>query len=67
MSMDAPSRSRNADLSNLRARLDDLSRRRVEALARPTASAHSKRHRQLEAMRFELAELDWHLTQLESR
>ena len=65
--MDAPSRSREADLSSLRARLDDLSRRRVAALARPTTIPRSRRHRQLEAMRFELAEVDRHLTQLESR
>lgn len=63
--MDAPSHSKAADLAMLRARVDDLGRRRVAALARPTMTSCAVRQRQLEAMRFELAEVEWHLAQLE--
>jgi hypothetical protein len=62
--VDAPSRTEAADLACLRKRLDDLSRRRVAALGQPTVSL-SERH-QLELMRFELAEVEWHLARLEA-
>ena len=65
--MDAPSHTPTADIAILRERLDDLSRRRVAALARPTTAACAVRLQQLEAMRFELAEVEWHLAQLECR
>jgi len=64
--MDAPHRTEAADLACLRARLDDLDRRHVAALERPAAELTSTRRLQLEAMRFELAEVERHLTQLES-
>lgn len=64
--MDAPSHTKAADLVILRRRLDDLGRRRVEALARPTITSCEVRRDQLEAMRFELAEVEWHLARLES-
>ena len=63
--VDAPSCTKAADLVGLRERLDDLDRRRVAALTRPTALSSAERH-QLELMRFELAEVDWHLMRLES-
>jgi hypothetical protein len=65
MAMDAPSRTAAADLALLRQRLDDLGRRRVEALARPTIASCAVRQHQLETMRFELAEVEWHLARLE--
>jgi hypothetical protein len=65
--MDAPSLTRAADLAVLRERLDDLARRREAALERPVVDLTAAGHRQLEAMRFELAEVEWHLAQLESR
>lgn len=64
--MDAPRRTESADLARLRERLDDLGRRRVAALERPIVELSSTRRRQLEAMQFELAEVEWHLAQLES-
>lgn len=64
--MDAPSYTEAADLAILRVRLDDLGRRRVAALAQPHTSACAVRLKQLEAMRFELAEVEWHLARLES-
>jgi hypothetical protein len=62
----APSRTKAADLVMLRERLDDLGRRRLAALDRSTTAACAVRHRQLERMRFELAEVEWHLARLES-
>jgi hypothetical protein len=64
--MHAPSRTPSADLMTLRERLDDLGRRRAAALARPTTAVCAVRREQLEAMRFELAEVEWHLARLES-
>ena len=64
--VDAPDRTRQADLVRLRERLDDLGRRRLEALDRPAVPLTLTGRRQLEAMRFELAEVEWHLAQLES-
>ena len=64
--MHAPSHTKAADLASLRERLDDLSRRRVQALHRPTAPLNAAERRQLEAMRFDLAEVEWHLAQLEA-
>jgi len=66
MLVDAPSYTEAADLATLRVRLDDLGRRRVAALAQPDTSACAVRQKQLEAMRFELAEVERHLAQLES-
>ena len=65
--MDAPSHTKAADVVTLRERLDDLGRRRVAALARPTTAECAVRLRQLEAMRFELAEVERHLAQLEAQ
>jgi hypothetical protein len=65
--MDSPSHTEAADLMTLRKRLDDLGRRRIEALALPTVASCAVRQRQLETMRVELAEVEWHLAQLESR
>jgi hypothetical protein len=62
----APSHTTAADLASLRTRLDELGRRRVAALARPAVAVCAVRQRQLEAMRFELAEVEWHLARLES-
>lgn len=61
--MDAPSITKRADLAGLRERVDDLSRRRLAAL---TIASSAPERQQLEAMRFELAEVEWHLTRLES-
>jgi DNA recombination-dependent growth factor C len=66
MGVDAPSRTEAADLARLRERLDDLGRRRVAVLERPAVMLNTWERRQLEAMRFELAEVEWHLAQLES-
>ena len=66
MGVDAPSRTEAADLARLRERLDDLGRRRVAVLERPAVMLDAWERRQLEAMRFELAEVEWHLAQLES-
>ena len=65
--MDAPSLTNAADIAVLRARLDDLARRREEALERTVVGLTAPARQQLEAMRFELAEVEWHLAQLESR
>jgi hypothetical protein len=67
MNMDASSRTAAADLAYLRQRVDDLDRRRIAELERPLAAPCAVRQRQLEVMRFELAEVEWHLAQLESR
>jgi hypothetical protein len=61
--VDAPSITKRADLAGLRERVDDLSRRRLAAL---TIASSAPERQQLEAMRFELAEVEWHLTRLES-
>ena len=66
MPVDAPSHTMAADLATLRMRLDDLDRRRIAALARPHTFTCAVRLKQLEAMQFELAEVDRHLAQLES-
>jgi hypothetical protein len=55
-----------ADLATLRERLDDLSRRRVAALERPTVALTAVERRQLRAMRFDLAEVEWHLATRET-
>jgi hypothetical protein len=64
--MDAVLRNRAADLATLRERLDELGRRRVAALERPTVPLSASERQQLAAMRFELAEAEWHLARLES-
>ena len=63
--VDAPCRTKAADLANLRDRLDDLGRRRIAALGQPAVVLSASGRRQLEAMRFELAEVERHLAQLE--
>ena len=55
-----------ADLAGLRARLDDLGRRRIAALERPAVVLSPAERRQLEAMRFDLAEIERHLARLEA-
>jgi len=54
------------ELTRLRARLDALDQRRLAALERLAPRGDSPSLRQLEAMRFELAEVDWHLANLEA-
>ena len=65
--MDVPSHTEAAHVVTLRERLDDLARRRDAALARPSTAECAVRLQQLEAMRFELAEVEWHLAQLEAQ
>jgi hypothetical protein len=64
--VEAVSRNRASDLATLRERLDDLGRRRVTALERPTVPLSASERQRLAAMRFELAEAEWHLARLES-
>jgi hypothetical protein len=64
--VEAVSRNRAADLAALRERLDDLGRRRVAALERPTPRLSAADRQQLAAMRLDLAEVEWHLARLES-
>lgn len=64
--MDAPACTKSADLARLRARLDDLSRRRIAALERPKVALSAAEREQLRAMRFDLAEVEWHLARLEA-
>jgi hypothetical protein len=66
MGVDAPSRTHAADLAGLRERLDDLDRRHASALARLKPASSPERRQQLEAMRYELCEVEWHLARLES-
>lgn len=63
--MDAPSLTGGADLVVLRARLEDLSRRRIAALEQPPVALSPAERQQLRAMRFDLAEVEWHLARLE--
>jgi hypothetical protein len=64
--MEAPAYATTAaDLAGLRARLNDLDRRRIATLERPTVPLSSGERQQLEAMRFDLAEVGWHLARLE--
>jgi hypothetical protein len=62
----APSHTGAADLASLRERLDDLGRRRLAALEHPAGKLSVRERRQLETMRFELAEVEWHLARLEA-
>lgn len=64
--VDAPNRTNAADVATLRLRLEDLDHRRIAALGREKTSACPVRLKQLEGMRFELAEVERHLAQLES-
>jgi hypothetical protein len=64
--MDAPSLTRAADLVVLRSRLDELSRRRIAALEQPAVALSMSERQQLRAMRFDLAEVEWHIARLES-
>jgi hypothetical protein len=54
------------ELTRLRARVDALAHRRVAALERLAPLQHSPSRRRLEAMQFELAELEWQLADLEA-
>ncbi len=54
------------ELTRLRARVDALAHRRVAALERLAPLPDSPSRRQLEAMRFELAELEWQLAGLDA-
>jgi len=65
--MDAPGRRETPppELAHLRHRLGELVRRRDRALERVAQFPNPVSERQLEAMRFELAELEWRLAELE--
>lgn len=54
-----------AELRHLRARVDRLAQRRLAALERLAVLPGSPTHHQLEAMRFELAEVEWQLAELQ--
>jgi hypothetical protein len=54
-----------AALRRLRARVDRLAQRRLAALERLAVLPESPSRSRLEAMRFELAEVEWKLTELE--
>ena len=56
----------SVELTRLRARVDALAQRRLAALERLAPRGDSPSLRQLEAMRFELAEVEWHLAALEA-
>jgi hypothetical protein len=56
----------SVELTRLRVRVDELAHRRQAALERLAPQSDSPSRRQLEAMRFELAELEWQLTDLEA-
>ena len=53
------------ELARLRHRLRELSRRRDRAVERVALFPNPVSERQLEAMRFELAELEWRIAELE--
>lgn len=53
------------EAARLRHRLRELSRRRDRAIERVALFPNPVNARQLEAMRFELAELEWRLAELE--
>jgi len=55
-----------AELKRLRTRVDQLAQRRLAALERLTTLPDSPSRLQLEAMRFELVELEWQLATLEA-
>jgi polyhydroxyalkanoate synthesis regulator phasin len=57
----------SVELTRLRARVDALTHRRVAALERLSPLPDSPSRRRLEAMRFELAELEWQLADLEDQ
>jgi hypothetical protein len=53
------------EVARLRHRLRELSRRRDRAVERVALFPNPVSERQLEAMRFELAELEWRIAELE--
>jgi hypothetical protein len=53
------------EAARLRHRLRELSRRRDRAVERVALFPNPVSERQLEAMRFELAELEWRIAELE--
>lgn len=56
----------SAELTQLRARVDELVHRRLAALERLAPLSDSPSRRRLDAMRFELSELEWQLADLEA-
>jgi hypothetical protein len=54
------------ELRRLRARVEDLARRRRAALDRVAHLPGSQDHRRLEEMGFELAQVEWRLAELEA-
>jgi hypothetical protein len=58
--------SASVEVAQLRARVDALVQRRLAALERLAPRGDSPSVRQLEAMRFELAEVEWHLAALDA-
>lgn len=54
-----------AEVAQLRHRMRELARRRDRAVERVALFPNPVSERQLEAMRFELAELEWRLAELE--
>jgi hypothetical protein len=54
-----------AEVARLRHRVRELSRRRDRAVERVALFPNPVSERQLEAMRFEIAELEWRLAELE--
>jgi hypothetical protein len=54
------------ELTRLRTRVEDLARRRREALDRVAHLPGSSDHRRLEEMGFELAQVEWRLAELEA-
>ena len=63
---DAPHEGHDAaEVARLRHRLRELARRRDRAVERVGLFPNAANERQLEAMRFELAELEWRIAELE--
>jgi len=60
-----PDSTGNGDVARLRHRIGELDRRRERAVERVALFPNSVTQRQLEAMRFELAELRWRLDELD--
>lgn len=60
-----PGSTGNGDVARLRRRIGELDRRREQAVERVALFPNSVTQRQLEAMRFELAELRWRLDEID--
>jgi hypothetical protein len=63
---DVDTATASVEVARLRARVDALVQRRLAALERLAPRGDSPSVRQLEAMRFELAEVEWHLAALDA-